>query len=45
MAGHLGLRNIVVHDYLGVDVELVWQVVEVRLPALKRSLEALSASL
>ncbi|MDM7991977.1 MAG: DUF86 domain-containing protein [Candidatus Fermentibacter sp.] len=43
--GITGLRNILVHDYLGVDVELVWQVVEAGLPALKNSLEALSASL
>jgi uncharacterized protein with HEPN domain len=43
--GISGLRNILVHDYLGVDVELVWQVVETRLPELKNSLEALPASL
>jgi len=43
--GITGLRNILVHDYLGVDFELVWQVVESRLPDLKSRLEALLASL
>jgi uncharacterized protein with HEPN domain len=31
-----GLRNVLVHDYLGVDVERVWQIVERDLPALKQ---------
>ena len=43
--GISGLRNILVHDYLGVDVEQVWQVVESRLPELKSSLEALAAAI
>ena len=43
--GISGLRNILVHDYLGVDVDLVWQVVESRLPDLKSRLLALLASL
>lgn len=30
-----GFRNVVVHDYLGVSVERVWDVVEQRLPELK----------
>ncbi len=30
-----GLRNRVVHDYLGVDLELIWQILEHDLPPLK----------
>lgn len=30
-----GLRNILVHDYLGIDLETVWAVVENNLPELK----------
>ena len=33
-----GMRDILIHEYLGVDVEKVWLVVENRLPALKKSL-------
>lgn len=43
--GISGLRNILVHDYLGVDVELVWQVIENRLPELAKSLEKLISSI
>jgi len=30
-----GLRNILVHDYLGIDLETVWAVATNRLPELK----------
>lgn len=35
----LGMRNIIVHDYMYVDLEKVWNVVEKDLPELKRLLE------
>lgn len=31
-----GLRDIVVHDYFGVDEDIIWDVVTVRIPELKR---------
>ena len=37
-----GFRNILVHDYLGVDLDLIWQVIKQELPVLKKSLKALS---
>ena len=32
-----GFRNILVHDYLGVDLEKVWNIIEKDLPVLKNS--------
>jgi len=34
-----GFRNILVHDYLGVDSDTVWSVVEQDIPALYQSLK------
>ena len=35
----VGMRHKVVHDYLGVDEDIVWQVVTEDLPTLVRALE------
>lgn len=35
----VGFRNILVHDYLGVDIERVWLIIEKDLPGLKRAIE------
>lgn len=35
-----GLRNILVHDYLGIDLETVWSVVAASLPELKAVVRA-----
>lgn len=34
-------RNILVHDYLGIDTERVWEIVQRDVPALKRAALAL----
>ncbi|NMG04442.1 DUF86 domain-containing protein [Azoarcus taiwanensis] len=34
-----GLRNVLAHQYLGVDIALVWRVVEDHLPALRSAVE------
>jgi uncharacterized protein with HEPN domain len=36
-----GLRDILIHNYMGVDIEAVWAVVEVSIPPLKAAVEAL----
>ena len=40
-ANIIGMRHKVVHDYLGVDEDIVWQVVTGDLPKLVASLEPL----
>ena len=37
-------RNRLVHDYLGVDLEIVWQVIEKDLPELKRAIVGMLGS-
>lgn len=34
-----GMRDVLIHDYLGVDLDAVWEVVENHLPKLKRKLK------
>ena len=39
-----GFRDVLVHDYMGVDLEEVWRIVESRLPELRDAVEALLKS-
>ena len=39
-----GLRNRIVHDYAGVDLELIWEIVQSSLPQLSRQLAGISAA-
>ena len=34
--GIMAMRNVLVHEYFGVDLPIVWRVVSKRIPALKR---------
>lgn len=36
-----GMRDRLIHDYFGVDFELVWDVVQTRIPPLKEQIESL----
>jgi uncharacterized protein with HEPN domain len=37
------LRNLLVHEYFGVDLEIVWQVIHSDLPDFNRQVEKLKA--
>ena len=36
-----GFRNILVHDYLGIDMETIWNIVEKEIPALKATVRVM----
>jgi uncharacterized protein with HEPN domain len=36
-----GLRNVIVHQYFGIDPEVVWAVIERDLPELKQRVAAI----
>ncbi|HUY32238.1 MAG TPA: DUF86 domain-containing protein [Pirellulales bacterium] len=35
-----GLRDILIHNYFGIDLEIVWDIVRNKLPELKRQIDA-----
>ncbi len=37
-----GLRDIVVHDYFGIDEDIIWDVVSVKMPELLQQMETLA---
>jgi uncharacterized protein with HEPN domain len=37
----IGLRNILIHEYFGVDVSAVWENVKQKLPELRKQIEAI----
>ena len=40
-----GFRNIVAHNYFGIDAEEVWQIIEDKIPALKEEIEKILANI
>ena len=43
--GIIGLRNVLVHDYLGISLVRIWEIVERDLPDLKHQVEAMLQAL
>jgi len=41
----IGLRNVLVHDYLGVQITRIWEIVEQDLPDLKAKVTAMQSGL
>ncbi|MHB0979369.1 MAG: HepT-like ribonuclease domain-containing protein [Thermoleophilia bacterium] len=39
----IGMRNVLVHEYFGIDLDVVWDTVVSDLPTLRRSVEELLA--
>ena len=37
----IGMRHVIVHEYFGIDLDIVWRVVSADLPALRRKIEAI----
>ncbi|MFH1149570.1 MAG: DUF86 domain-containing protein [Actinomycetota bacterium] len=37
----VGLRNRIVHDYFDVDLEIIWEILQQELPALKKTLSSI----
>jgi len=40
-----GFRNVVVHDYLGLDVEQIWDIVSCDLPELKKQIKTIFSAI
>ena len=36
-----GLRDILIHHYFGIDLEIVWDIIQNKLPSLEKQLEAI----
>jgi uncharacterized protein with HEPN domain len=39
-----GLRDVLIHDYMGVDLKAVWKVTQIDVPSLKAAVEELLSS-
>jgi uncharacterized protein with HEPN domain len=39
-----GLRDILIHEYFGIDTEIIWDIVQNKLPSLEQSIRGMLAS-
>jgi uncharacterized protein with HEPN domain len=40
-----GLRDVLIHQYMGIDIEAVWEVAWREIPQLRRNIEAISITM
>ena len=40
-----GMRDRLIHDYFGVDLDLVWDVIQAKIPMLRRQIEYIISTL
>lgn len=40
----VGLRHRIVHDYFGIDLQIIWKIVQEDLPVFKKALEKIETS-
>ena len=40
-----GLRNRIVHDYFGLDLEIIWEIIQHDLPELEKQIRALEGDI
>ena len=43
--GIVALRNVLVHDYLDIDLEEIWNIVQLDVPVLKRQMQTMLSGL
>ncbi len=36
-----GVRDVIIHDYSGIDIDLVWEIVKKEIPVLKKQITEL----
>ena len=41
----IGLRNRIVHEYFGVDLQIIWEIIKKDLPTFKKSLNGIRSKL
>jgi len=37
----IGFRNVVVYEYLELDIDIIWELIEIHLPPLKNAMQKL----
>ncbi len=40
----IGMRNILIHEYFGIDSQLIWQIIVIDIPQLKTAIQSVMAS-